>query len=597
MTFDHLTGSTEDSATANELHNDRLRQVPFHALSFCWNHEGLGHASRLTAVHHALGAKGWKSTFLVEHPQPLLSDVGLQQVVIPSYGGCLRGDDWWGGGGEARMCSAVVRAAFESRPDLVIHDVVVHDAVYRAAVDLGVRQVYVARPRNDVSDIAKWILEFAPAIDTIFVIGQPEMRDIRGGVIVRGVDDIIRRPVGPRPVLWGDEPSPRFVLSTGGGGHAGTGKILSTCLSALAEVTADLPLSSVLVIPGPYFTESLIVPSFSAEIVITPYVHADTDLYAKTDIFVGLGGYNTVQEVSAAGVPAVLVAADRAVDDQMNRLHVHFDGAPQVEIVALDKERIGDAIRRALRADAAIPSIEKHLGADQIANYLDAQFHGIAMERPEYTIGEAVFLGRSFVVDSRVLVPRKKTEIIAIEACRVAKSLAAQGGGTVLEVGTGSGAIICSVAAECSSPNLEYVATDISPAALEVARQNADRHGVADKVHFYAADLLLGFDIEPNLVIANLPYLSHGTPLPPEVSGEPREAVVDDSIGEGLVIDLLNQLANRLMPRGTVLVEFDPDRIPWLERTGRQVLGPNTVSTRIHRDLANLARVVEFTWP
>jgi release factor glutamine methyltransferase len=566
------------------------------ALSFCWNHEGLGHASRLTAVHSALAAEGWDSRFLVEHPQRLISDSGVPQVTIPSYRGCLRGDDWWGGAGDSDLCRRVVAAAFEPRPAVIIHDVVVHDAVYAEAVATGARQVYLARPRSDVPDIAAWVLKHAPAIDTVFVLGRPGLRDVRGRLIVRGIENILRQPAEPRAGLWTDEPRPRIVVSPGGGGHAGTGSFLSAALSALAKVTADHSAATVRVILGPYLAETVEVPAGPHAVQVVPYVDANVDLYRDTDLFVGLGGYNTVQEVAASGVRAVLVAAPRAVDDQLLRLRETFADVDQVGVARADADEIAATAEQVLTASGgtSVASPEPARGATEVAEYLTAQQGGVAPQPEAYATGEVVFAGRQFRVDSRVLVPRAKTEVLARLGARAVSEVLGEGG-TFVEVGTGSGVVVCTAAGENDNPKVRYVASDVSSAALEVARANAELTGIADRVEFVVADLLDGLP-DAGVLVANLPYLDETTALPPEVRAEPRVAVVDRPGEQGLLGTLLGQLAARPVRPRRALFEFDPERIPALVEDALKLFAGESVTADVHHDDQGVARVVVLSW-
>src|SRR6185437_15830759 len=121
-------------------------------------------------------------------------------------------------------------------------------------------------------------------------------------------------------------------------------------------------------------------------------------------------------------------------------------------------------------------------------------------------------------VDSRVLVPRPETELLVEVALE-------RRPGRVLDIGTGSGAIALAVADEL--PGAEIVATDTSPSALEVARANAERLGLAGRVRFEAGTVPAGERFD--LVLANLPYVAESdwAGLEPEVTKwGPREALL-----------------------------------------------------------------------
>ena len=135
-----------------------------------------------------------------------------------------------------------------------------------------------------------------------------------------------------------------------------------------------------------------------------------------------------------------------------------------------------------------------------------------------YILGRKGFRRMELAVDRRVLVPRPETELLVELALEVKPR-------SVLDVGTGSGAIALAVADEL--PGCEVTATDTSPAALEVARANAERLGLADRVRFLEGTLPEGESFD--LVLANLPYVAERDwpALQPEVTQwEPREALL-----------------------------------------------------------------------
>ncbi len=135
-----------------------------------------------------------------------------------------------------------------------------------------------------------------------------------------------------------------------------------------------------------------------------------------------------------------------------------------------------------------------------------------------YILGRRGFRRIELAVDGRVLVPRPETELLVELALELEPR-------TVLDVGTGSGAIALALADEL--PGVELTATDTSAAALEVARANADRLGLTDRVEFLVGSLPEGGGFD--LILANLPYVaeSEWSSLQPEVTKwEPREALL-----------------------------------------------------------------------
>lgn len=135
-----------------------------------------------------------------------------------------------------------------------------------------------------------------------------------------------------------------------------------------------------------------------------------------------------------------------------------------------------------------------------------------------YILGRKGFRGIELAVDSRVLVPRPETELLVELALELRP-------GRVLDVGTGSGAIALAIADEL--PDCEVTATDTSSGALAVARANAERLGLTDRVRFLEGTLPEGESFD--LILANLPYVAERDwpSLQPEVTQwEPREALL-----------------------------------------------------------------------
>jgi release factor glutamine methyltransferase len=148
-----------------------------------------------------------------------------------------------------------------------------------------------------------------------------------------------------------------------------------------------------------------------------------------------------------------------------------------------------------------------------------------------YIVGTKGFRRIELAVDRRVLVPRPETELLVEVALERAP-------GRVLDVGTGSGAIALALADEL--PDATILATDTSPGALEVARANAERLGLAGRVHFEAGTVPEGQAFD--LVLANLPYVAERdwAGLAPEVTEwEPREALLAGEDGLDAYRELL----------------------------------------------------------
>jgi release factor glutamine methyltransferase len=171
----------------------------------------------------------------------------------------------------------------------------------------------------------------------------------------------------------------------------------------------------------------------------------------------------------------------------------------------------------------------------------------VAREPLAYVLGRRAFYGLDVIVDRRVLIPRPETEMLVDLALAALRMDGRVGQGwSVVDVGTGSGAVAVAVAKH--APAIRVLATDISAEALAVARLNAQRHGVAERLAFVQADLLAGIGALPPVVVANLPYVARAEIdiLPPEIqSHEPRVALDGGEDGLALVRRLLAQIADR----------------------------------------------------
>jgi release factor glutamine methyltransferase len=188
-----------------------------------------------------------------------------------------------------------------------------------------------------------------------------------------------------------------------------------------------------------------------------------------------------------------------------------------------------------------------------------------------YLVGEKEFWSRSFLVNPDVLVPRPETEHL-IETM-LNHFPATEDEYCFCDIGTGSGCIAITLA--CEFPHARIIGTDISMAALKVARKNAERHGVLERICFQKADMLTGInDRTPRLdaIIANPPYVSidEYPGLAPELRFEPRQALTDKDDGLKYLRILLDQAADRLKPGGILVLEAGLAGLPpitpaWLE--------------------------------
>jgi release factor glutamine methyltransferase len=204
-----------------------------------------------------------------------------------------------------------------------------------------------------------------------------------------------------------------------------------------------------------------------------------------------------------------------------------------------------------------------------------------------YITGRREFWGLDFEVSPAVLIPRPSTELIVetvLELFRGASTPL-----TVADVCTGCGCVAVAIAHERHAASV--VATDISPEALEVARRNAARHGVGDRVTFTRADLLSGVDGPFDVIAANPPYVVDGAgpALQPEVRDhEPDVALFGGSDGLWLITRLVAEAPSRLRPGGYLIFEFGLGQDVEIEELIENA--PEFTLIELRRDLQGIAR-------
>jgi release factor glutamine methyltransferase len=240
-------------------------------------------------------------------------------------------------------------------------------------------------------------------------------------------------------------------------------------------------------------------------------------------------------------------------------------GLSEVQVMAHPERPVGEA--EAARFGALL---ERRLKGEPVA----------------YLLGEREFYGRSFHVDPRVLIPRPETEHV-VEA---ALALELPPGARIVDVGTGSGCLAVTLALEI--PGSCVVATDLSPGALVVARGNARRHGVADRVRLLGTDLAAGLDLSHfDLLVSNPPYVDRADAptLSPEVRDfEPHLALFSPGAGDETLARLFSASAG--LPRGaTVIAEIGFGQ---LDAVRRHAMAASLLLIEAKEDYSGIPRVV-----
>ncbi|MBR2548124.1 MAG: peptide chain release factor N(5)-glutamine methyltransferase [Eubacterium sp.] len=237
---------------------------------------------------------------------------------------------------------------------------------------------------------------------------------------------------------------------------------------------------------------------------------------------------------------------------------------------------------------------------DQALRYDDLIGRRIRKEPLQYITGEQEFMGLSFHVDSRVLIPRLDTEILCEEALEYingrieAESEYVSGRPErhlrVLDLCCGSGALGLSIAA-LSDKETDVVLSDISRDALDVAAENAERLGVSDKVTFVKSDLFEDIQGDFDLIVCNPPYIRSDVilTLDEEVRGhEPVLALDGGSDGLDVYRRIAEETPGYLKPQGRLMMETGFDQGEDL----KGLLEAHFKDVRIKKDLAGLDRVI-----
>ena len=190
----------------------------------------------------------------------------------------------------------------------------------------------------------------------------------------------------------------------------------------------------------------------------------------------------------------------------------------------------------------------------------EQQFFGQLVTRREarepfqYITGRQEFWGIEFAVAPGVLIPRPETEILVEAAVEYLQQFKAP---TFVEAGVGTGCL--SVSILHSVPDTTAIATDLSSVAIEIARQNANRHGVGERLELRQTDLLTGIGGKFHLVVSNPPYIPDGDIqcLQPEVRDfEPSEALAGGPDGLDIVRRLVRDSGHILDTGGVLMMEI-----------------------------------------
>ncbi len=202
---------------------------------------------------------------------------------------------------------------------------------------------------------------------------------------------------------------------------------------------------------------------------------------------------------------------------------------------------------------------ERELTTEEQTRYEEALAQRARGIPAQYITGHQEFWGMDFIVNPAVLIPRPETEhVIETVLQLVNGGRASLPGMRIVDVGTGSGCIALALAKEL--PDAEVHATDISPAALEVARANAARHQLENRIQFHETDLLQCLErARLDFVVSNPPYVGESEQDQVQLGVrkfEPRKAVFAGPTGLEVIERLIPQAQAALKPGGWLVMEI-----------------------------------------
>lgn len=282
--------------------------------------------------------------------------------------------------------------------------------------------------------------------------------------------------------------------------------------------------------------------------------------------------------------PVLLKDALKSAIDRLTAAHV---GSPRMNAELLLMFTLG-CDRAYLFAHP-----ERQLTSEEQTSYHDALTRRASGIPTQYITGHQEFWGMDFIVTPAVLIPRPETEHLVETVMQLCQekdgSRAFSQHYRIVDVGTGSGCIALALATEL--PAAEIHATEISSAALEIARANAARHQLERRIHFHQTDLLQGLDAGAfDFVVSNPPYVGDAEEDQVQLEVrkfEPRSAVFAGPTGLEVIKNLLPQALAVLRPNGYVVIEISGTIVDGVKGllTGWQ-------NVQITNDLQGIPRVV-----
>lgn len=226
------------------------------------------------------------------------------------------------------------------------------------------------------------------------------------------------------------------------------------------------------------------------------------------------------------------------------------------------------------------------------------------LEPIAYILGHKEFYNTEFFVNKNVLIPRPETEFLVEKTIEILKQKFSENihqSLSVLDMGTGSGCIIISIAKYLLDhgypiDNIRFCATDISDKALYVARKNAKKFNLNKNIKFYKSDLFSNKKLPKDfdIIVANLPYVPIETKSKSKASidFEPQSAIFAKNNGKEVILRFFNQVISNIKV-SNIIIEFDIRNASEILSAAKKIFPKASIKSK--KDLANLARYLLIT--
>ena len=264
--------------------------------------------------------------------------------------------------------------------------------------------------------------------------------------------------------------------------------------------------------------------------------------------------------------------------------------AKGVENPRLDAEVLLCAVLKCQRITLYV-DFERPLSEEELATYREYVRRRGNFEPLAYILGERAFMRNTFKVNKATLVPRPETELLVESLVRIAPLLKREGDVKILDIGTGSGAIIVSLLDYL--PNAKGVGVDISVDALIVAKENSEKIGVTGRIGFVRSDVFSKLPLEKkfDIIVSNPPYIPAGdiAGLDKDVQQEPRGALDGGTDGLDFYRRITAEAMDHMAEEGVLAFEIGIGQAAAVQQL---CLDAGFVKTAVRKDYAGIERMV-----